>query len=254
MRPEAEIDFTPGTVNGAILFDTDAAGYESFSAQVFGTFVGTITFEQSVDRVTWQAVSGMNATATGTANPLITTATAPGIYVFPVLARFVRARVTAFTSGSINGRAYMRNAVFMPIQAQWIQGSVTQNIAAPAALPTELRASATATGATSTRVNAAAGVNATVLKATAGNVFDIILFNASATPKFMRFYNKATAPITTDVPLMTMVLAPGVITRIAPVVPIRFAAGISYNITGALPDNDATAVAAQDVTGLVNWA
>jgi hypothetical protein len=68
--------------------------------QVTGTFVGTVTFEVTVDGTNWVAAAAV-VTAATTAR--VTTATAAGLWQLPV-AGFVAARVrcSAFTSGTIN--------------------------------------------------------------------------------------------------------------------------------------------------------
>ena len=66
--------------------------------QVTGTFVGTVTFETSIDETNWVALE-CKSQADGS---VATTATAPGIYVGDVAGRkLARARVSAWVSGTI---------------------------------------------------------------------------------------------------------------------------------------------------------
>lgn len=78
------------------------AGWSAVSLQVSGTFVGTITFEGTLDNTNWVSLQGANV-ADGAVG---TTATAAGIYVIPCvgLSQF-RARVSAWTSGTITAIA-----------------------------------------------------------------------------------------------------------------------------------------------------
>lgn len=89
-------DSAGATGNGNVF---SVSGYATAAFTVSGTFVGTITFEASNDGgTTWYA---LNATPinSGTA---ASTATAGGIYISKVAAiDLVRARVSAYTSGSI---------------------------------------------------------------------------------------------------------------------------------------------------------
>jgi len=73
-------------------------GHGVVVAQVTGTFVGTVTFEGTVDGTNFVSVQGISI-ATGAE---ATTATATGILQFPCagLVTF-RARVSAYTSGTI---------------------------------------------------------------------------------------------------------------------------------------------------------
>ena len=89
------------TGNGVAIKATDAGagGYAILSLQVTGTFVGTVTFECTINGTTWVALEMSSIGASGT---LATTATAPGIWTADVMGLVqVRARVSAWTSGAI---------------------------------------------------------------------------------------------------------------------------------------------------------
>ncbi len=87
------------TANGTAV---PVAGWSAVSLQVSGTFVGTITFEGTLDDTNWVSLQGANV-ADGAVG---TTATAAGIYTIPCvgLSQF-RARVSAWTSGTITAIA-----------------------------------------------------------------------------------------------------------------------------------------------------
>lgn len=93
-----------------------------------------------------------------------------------------------------------------------------------------------------------ADTNATLLKSTSGRVVALHIFNTSAAVKFLKLYNKSTAPVVgTDVPVMVVPLAVGMTKVDWPVYGSYFSSGISYAITGAVADTDTTTVAANDV-------
>jgi len=98
-------------------------------------------------------------------------------------------------------------------------------------------------------LNSAATTNATSLKATAGNVFVVAASNVSASGRFVKFYNKATAPtVGTDVPVLVVPVAANSTVAIEfGILGMRFATGIAYAITGAIADADTTAVGAGEV-------
>jgi hypothetical protein len=117
-----------------------------------------------------------------------------------------------------------------------------------------LVASATVVGLAATKVLAAAGTNPTLLKASAGRLYGYQLANMTASWKFVRFYNKSTAPVAgTDAPFMVVALPPNSSVDLNWTIPISFTTGMGYTVTGAVADNDATAVAANDVQGTVYW-
>ena len=101
----------------------------------------------------------------------------------------------------------------------------------------------------------AATTNATVVKASTGYVLGGTLQNVSASARFFKFYNKATAPVVgTDTPIFTVQVPAGSAT-VPGLVSVQylfgesghlFAAGISYAITGVVADADTTAIGAGD--------
>jgi hypothetical protein len=113
---------------------------------------------------------------------------------------------------------------------------------------------ATGNGLTGSRVNAAASNNLTSLKATAGNLYEIDVFNVAAYTVFLKLYNKATAPVVaTDTPIMTIPIAAG--TGFSRSFPNgkTFSTGIAYAIVKLQADTDATNVVAGDLTGSLDW-
>jgi len=113
---------------------------------------------------------------------------------------------------------------------------------------------ATANGLTSSRVNAAASTNATSLKASAGNIGRIDVFNVAAYNVFLKLYNKASAPtVGTDTPVWTIPVAAGGGFSADFPRGKSFATGIAYAITKLQADTDTTVVAAGDLTGSIDW-
>ena len=97
----------------------------------------------------------------------------------------------------------------------------------------------------------AGGTNATLAKASAGRVYRLSAFNASATVKFLEVYNKATTPLVgTDVPVWTESLPVGRTDLSFDGVGLYLSAGISFALTGLAPDADSTALVAGDVLAL----
>lgn len=100
-------------------------------------------------------------------------------------------------------------------------------------------------------LSAAATTNATVVKASAGQLFMIEGQNAKASAIYLKLYAKATAPTCgTDTPLVTLYLAASAHFTFSFPTPLYFATGIGFCITGAAADADTTALAAGDVLAL----
>ena len=99
-------------------------------------------------------------------------------------------------------------------------------------------------------VSAAATVNPTVVKASGGRVYKITGQNAAAAIKYIKLYNKATAPAATDTPVATFAVAASAPFSIEFDAGLYFSAGIGYRLTGANADDDATALTAADILAL----
>ena len=100
----------------------------------------------------------------------------------------------------------------------------------------------------------AATTNANTVKATAGKIIGGVAANLSTSVRFLKFYNQAntTSPAvpTSATPVYTFPLQPNTTYYIAEMIAMlgdQFSTGITIAITGAVADNDATAIAANDV-------
>lgn len=111
---------------------------------------------------------------------------------------------------------------------------------------------ATSGGLTIYRLLSAATTNGNNIKASAGQLYGFVITNVNAAARFVKLYNKATAPtVGTDTPVMTLVI-PGNANGSGMVAAeftsgIAFGTGIGIAITGVVTDADATAVAANEV-------
>jgi hypothetical protein len=97
----------------------------------------------------------------------------------------------------------------------------------------------------------AATTNATSLKASAGQLYWLYVSNVNAAARYIKFYDKATAPtVGTDTPVLT-ILVPGNAAGAGGTVPIpsgiAFGTGIAYAITTGVAVADTGAVAANEI-------
>jgi len=77
---------------------TDCNGYRSASVQITGTWIGTLTFQGSNDGTNFVPVNATDVSSNSTL-PSSTT-TANGVFYVPLLFRYLRVRMTAYTSGT----------------------------------------------------------------------------------------------------------------------------------------------------------
>ena len=103
---EVDMTSTPASANNTNLFSVDATGMRHVLVQLSGTWVGTVTFQGSNDNVTFNSTVAVNA-STGVQ---ATTSTTNANFVIPVRTKYIRARTTAYTSGSVTGTYRLSSA------------------------------------------------------------------------------------------------------------------------------------------------
>lgn len=129
-----------------------------------------------------------------------------------------------------------------------------QLTANPTDQPVPNKVQAQGNGSTSSRVVAAASTNATSLKASAGNITEIDLFNVAAYDIFVKFYNKASAPtVGSDTPTWTVPIKAGTGYSKSFKYGKSFATGVAFAMTKLQADSDTTVLVASDVTGTIDW-
>lgn len=111
------------------------------------------------------------------------------------------------------------------------------------------------TVATATNINSAASTNAALVKSAAASLYCVVATNTGASPRYVKLYNKATAPVVgTDVPVLTVPVAAG---GFVPVdfgaIGHRFTTGLGVAITGGAADTDTTAVGASEVKVVISY-
>jgi len=205
-------------------------GFSSFTIQLSGTFVATVTIEQSFDDgVTWVAGTGtrsdvVSAAYASVTTPSVTVGYAPG-------ATHIRARVSAFTSGTVVTRAIASTAAVTPIvPTHGVTGTVTATMPVP----------------TTTSYELAATTNLTLVSGTGTTLTEITLFNASAAPIYLKIYNKTTAPVVaSDTPILTIPVAAGAtLLHAFGSGGKRMTAGMAFAVTLNAVKTDATAIPA----------
>lgn len=98
-------------------------------------------------------------------------------------------------------------------------------------------------------LSAAATVNETSVKNSAGRLFNVIGYNARASAVYLKFYNKATAADETDTPVTTIYL-PASTAFAIDLGSLYFTVGIRYRMTTTGADNSTAALTAGDVLAM----
>jgi hypothetical protein len=236
---------------GTVIADCSRAS----NAMVFctGTFAGVnCTFEGSLQDTgeNWFGIQAVRSNA----NTIETTTGVLG--AMPAYAwemsvnalKRVRVRATARTSGTQSWRFTLGTYATEPIPAsqvtgtQPVSGTVTAN-------------QGTLATPTASNINSAASTNAAFIKNSAGTVYNIFASNTNAAVRFVKFYNKASAPtVGTDVPVITIAIQPNATVHAdMGTLGHRFATGIAIAITTGAADSDTGAVAANEIKVLTSY-
>jgi hypothetical protein len=257
-------------VDNDVIPALDVSAYKWVSMQITGTFVGTVKFQGSNDNGTFydQVVQTPGVLL----EPYVNEKVVPGLVKIPILFKYLRVRATALASGSMSGVAFGYqdpNDSGQISATGTINGAVsvtnfpaTQPVSGTVALgagSAEIGTVALAAGAAEIgsvkflpaiatepiyhKIISEAGVNATSLKGSPGNIGILHIVNGAATQRFFKLYNKATAPVVgTDVPLITITLAPASASNFTmpALVGINFDVGIAYAILLGVADNSTT--------------
>lgn len=113
-------------------------------------------------------------------------------------------------------------------------------------------------GTTPYKLISLATTNANVVKASGGNLYSIVAIGLTSTVRYLKLYNKATAPtVGTDVPLMTIPIpanTQGAGIAIPFSMGVNFPLGIALAITSGLADNNTGAILANDVVVNLTYA
>lgn len=250
----------------------DAGQFHSatFQIQTGGVSAGVLTFEQTNDITRSPAGNLLQVfdMTTQNANPvtsLTLAANATRLFGAAITARYVRVRVsTAVVGGNVSCSGVFSQQPFsnttLNMQQATASNLQTTAVIAPGAnlvgdVGNQARATTGGIVAPFRLLSSAATTNATLIKASAGRLFLIIGRNNVASIRYLKFYNKASAPtVGTDVPVLTIALDASSRFEID-LNPYGqfFTTGIAFAITGAVADNDTTAIAAADILALNAW-
>lgn len=119
--------------------------------------------------------------------------------------------------------------------------------------------SATAGGATPSMTISAASTNATSVKGSAATLYGVQVYNTNAAARYLKLYNKASAPtVGTDTPVKVITI-PGATTGAGsnitiPACGIAFGTGLAFALTTGVANSDTGAVAANEIVVNLDYA
>jgi hypothetical protein len=239
--------YTSGTPTITVFGSQQAPPLSAIQAIQAGTWnIGTVTTVTTLTTLTnitnWGNIADNAAFTDGT------TRLSPSGYIFDEVAG------TALTENdAAAARIDSKRAQVLVLEDATTRGQ-RQAVSATGGALAELQPRTTG-GLSISRTLSAATTNATSVKASAGQVYTIIATNLNAAVRYLKLYNKATAPtVGTDTPVITLAI-PASTTGAGFVLDtggmgIAFATGIALALTTGIADADTGAVAANEI--LVN--
>lgn len=103
-------------------------------------------------------------------------------------------------------------------------------------------------------INTGSGLDATVIHGKSVKLFGIDCMNNGAAAVYLKLYDKATAPTTSDTPARRyMIPITGGLVRLFGTSPLLFTAGLGFSLTANIADNDNNNVSASNVLINIDW-
>ncbi len=109
-------------------------------------------------------------------------------------------------------------------------------------------------GVSNSHLVAAGSTNATNVKASAGQLFAVTVYNAAAAARFVKFHNTAGTPTAGTGVVKTFGVQAGVAFRWASSIGVAFSTGIAFTTVTGIADADGNAVTASDLVIDVEYA
>lgn len=104
------------------------------------------------------------------------------------------------------------------------------------------------------RYTSAATVNATLFRAGATRLVGYNIINTGAAARYVKLYNRSSAPSNADTPILTIQVPAGAdVEELLGDAGIRFEAGLGYRIVAGVADADNTAIGAGEVLMQLIW-
>lgn len=122
-----EVTGSAGALN-ADAVNLDVTGWSQFSFVVTGTFSGTLTWQASSDNTNWVAITNSIYSHTQSVFMTAGITTAPLLGFGPIMYRYLRCRMTAYTSGTASVTLQLANFPAMPIVNVDKLGQITNSV------------------------------------------------------------------------------------------------------------------------------
>tara|TARA_R110000782_G_scaffold24891_2_gene64636 strand:- start:2518 stop:3456 length:939 start_codon:yes stop_codon:yes gene_type:complete len=250
-------------VDNDVIDAVDVGEYKWVSLQLAGTFVATIAFQGSNDNGTFYDVIVQNPGLLS--EPYVTNMTGTGLVKIPVLYKYLRARVTSYTSGTVEGIAFgykESNDSGQISSTGTIDGTVsvdnfpaTQDVSGSVSvsnLPATQPVSGEVTIVGNTSLSpfyaiGTTGTNETGVSSVPSVLRSIVFTNLAATPRHLKLYDDSAIPAAgVGFPVIVCSMAAaGTLAFPLPVEGFPFANGIGFTMVLGAANNSASPATTQ---------
>lgn len=176
--------------NNTDLVSTDVSGYRWVSVQLSGTFSATVSWQCSNDNTNW-ANCFLRQPGDATTSPL-NFGNTPGVYSGAVNARYFRARVTSYTSGTVTSTAEF---TVLPSLPSAVVSYVSNTPAVSQSGTWTVQPVPGTSGGWTPYVNGALSNTAQSVKSSAGQVGGYIVNNPNTVTCYVQVYNTASGSV-----------------------------------------------------------
>jgi hypothetical protein len=235
----ASVIFNPGGSNPINQAYIDMQGWAggTLYCSAFQAGVTGLVIKGSNDGVNWSPnlICGLSS-ASGSTNSYSSSLVSGSPYILPSGWRFLQITTNAAATSGTTTIAVHLTAAPPALFTSTLSGSAN----------TIGGLSATTSGGSLLYRNESVGVAGVLVKTGVANLYSIIVSNDTGTKCYLKFYDKATAPVVgTDATLMTFPI-PANSTVIIPInaIPLKFSLGIGIGASGLIADSDTTATSA----------
>tara|TARA_R110000737_G_scaffold64473_1_gene92158 strand:- start:4151 stop:5065 length:915 start_codon:yes stop_codon:yes gene_type:complete len=246
-------------VNNDLLSSFDVEKFKFVSFQLSGIWVGAVSFQGSNDNGTFYPIATSDPSGGVSSGNIL--ATVNRLVKIPTTFKYLRVRVTAYTSGTVEGIAYghrdenssgliasLGPVTLEPETTKKI-GNVgleagTNTIGAVTIIPTPSALLTDYYVGQSGEVD----INSRVLRGQGSTLRAIVMTNLAATPRYVKIYDQATVPVAgTGTPVIVIALpAAATLAYPIPVEGLQFANGIAMTMTLGAANSDTTTTATVD--------